>query len=55
MLRFMTIERLRHGQVKIRVEPYDAITYWLCSERDAIRKYRREFGLQGKHLTKLHL
>lgn len=45
----------KHGVVIVQVEGCDYMRYFFYSEREAIRKYRQDFGLVGKHLEKVYV
>jgi hypothetical protein len=56
MEKYLFITKNRNGSVTIRDTITDLeITYYFYSERDAIRKHRKQFNLERKRFAKIYL
>lgn len=53
---YVTIEKSRvNGNIRIKADDCPAIRYIGHTERSALREFRRVYGLERKHLTKIYI
>ena len=52
---YMFVRRTRSGEYDISSNFGRSILYIFYSKREAIKKYRKEHGLKGKHITTIDM